>query len=456
MEKSALKLTELLLNVKDALKASLQKTYWIRAEISEISTNYSGHCYLELIEKPENSDTISAKVRATIWSSVNRMLSAYFETVTGQQLEKGLKILIKASVEFSELYGLSINILDIDPTYTIGEQERARREIIKQLEEDGVMEMNSMLELPLVSQRIAVISSQSAAGYGDFIHQLSSNSEGYTFQCTLFPSVMQGQKTAESIIKALEAIFEHETDFDAVIIIRGGGSKTDLSWFDNYDLAVNIAQFPLPVISGIGHERDKSIADMVAHTSLKTPTAVAEFLIEQASNFDETISALGSDFIGLVQGMLDDHTTILQNISQNIKPIVKEAVSTEKSLLSMMVEKAEMYCNERLKEEIASTKIRSLKAIHHSNFELLKLCQHVSSIATTARQMIRANFSESEKQIEYLSSKSFAYDPARILERGFTMTLDEKGNLIRSSKSIKKTQTIVTRFIDGDVKSQRI
>jgi len=456
MEKSALKLTELLLNVKDALKASLQKTYWIRAEISEISTNYSGHCYLELIEKPENSDTISAKVRATIWSSVNRMLSAYFETVTGQQLEKGLKILIKASVEFSELYGLSINILDIDPTYTIGEQERARREIIKQLEEDGVMEMNSMLELPLVSQRIAVISSQSAAGYGDFIHQLSSNSEGYTFECTLFPSVMQGQKTAESIIKALEAIFEHETEFDAVIIIRGGGSKTDLSWFDNYDLAVNIAQFPLPVISGIGHERDKSIADMVAHTSLKTPTAVAEFLIEQASNFDETISALGSDFIGLVQGMLDDHTTILQNISQNIKPIVKEAVSTEKSLLSMMVEKAEMYCNERLKAEIASTKIRSLKAIHHSNFELLKLRQHVSSLATTARQMIRANFSESEKQIEYLSSKSFAYDPARILERGFTMTLDEKGNLIRSSKSIKKAQTIVTRFIDGDVKSQRI
>jgi len=212
----------------------------------------------------------------------------------------------------------------------------------------------------------------------------------------------------------------------------------------------------LPVISGIGHERDKSIADMVAHTSLKTPTAVAEFLIEQSSNFDETISALGTDFIGLVQGMLDDHTTILQNISQNIKPIVKEAVSAEKNLLSMMVEKAEMYCNERLKEEIASTKIRSLKAIHHSNFELLKLRQHVSSLATTARQMIRANFSESEKQIEYLSSKSFAYDPARILERGFTMTLDEKGNLIRSSKSIKKAQTIVTRFIDGDVKSQRI
>lgn len=456
MEKSALKLSELLLTVKDALKASLQKTYWIRAEISEISTNYSGHCYLELIEKPENSETISAKVRATIWSSVNRMLSAYFETVTGQQLEKGLKVLIKVSVEFSELYGLSINILDIDPTYTIGEQERARREIIKQLEEDGVMEMNSMLELPLVPQRIAVISSQSAAGYGDFIHQLSSNSEGYTFQCTLFPSVMQGQKTAESIIKALEAIFEYETDFDAVIIIRGGGSKTDLAWFDNYDLAVNIAQFPLPVISGIGHERDKSIADMVAHTSLKTPTAVAEFLIEQASNFDETIAALGSDFIGLVQDMLDDHTTILKNISQNIKPIVKEAVSTEMNLLTMMIEKAEMYCNERLKAEIASTKMRSLKAIHHSNYELLKLRQHVTSLATTARQMIRANFSESEKQLEYLSSKSFAYDPARILERGFTMTLDENGNLIRSSKNIKKAQTIVSRFVDGDVKSQSI
>ena len=456
MSSSPLQLSELLQNVKDVIKSSLSKTYWVRAEISEISVNYSGHCYLELIEKQENSDTISAKVRGTIWSSVNRMLSAYFETVTGQPLEKGLKILIKVSVEFSELYGLSVNILDIDPTYTIGEQERIRREIIRRLEDDGVMEMNSMLQLPLVIQRIAILSSSSAAGYGDFMHQISSNERGYTFNCTLFPCIMQGQKTAESIITNLEKIFDHETDFDAVVIIRGGGSKTDLAWFDNYDLAVNIAQFPLPVISGIGHERDLSIADMVAHTHLKTPTAVAEWIIDNASSFEDSVLSHAEDFSEAVNAMLEKQNTLLQRLSQNLIPIINDVVAEHKTRLQFLVNKGDRFCSTRLKTEKERNKVKSINAIHNSNLKIVKLQQYIAQLQTSANHSAKTNLSNKQHHLETISEKAFAFDPLRVLERGFSMTLDSDGKLIRSAKNIKPKQEITTRFVDGEITSIKI
>jgi exodeoxyribonuclease VII large subunit len=456
MSTSPLQLTELLQNVKDALKSSLSKSYWVRAEISEISVNYSGHCYLELIEKQENSENISAKVRGTIWSTVYRMLSAYFEAATGQSLDKGMKILIKVSVEFSELYGLSVNILDIDPTYTIGEQERIRREIIKRLEDDGVMDMNSMLELPQVIQRIAILSSNTAAGFGDFMDQLSNNERAYSFQCTLFPCIMQGQKTADSIISNLEKIFENENDFDAVVIIRGGGSKTDLAWFDNYDLAVNIAQFPLPVISGIGHERDLSIADMVSHTNLKTPTAVAEWIIDHASTFEDSILSLAAEFSDAVNDLLNEHKSELQHLSQTLIPLVTDVVSEYSSELQTLTHKAERFSNNRLKSEKERTKVRSINAIHHSNIKILKLQQYIAQIQTSAKHSFKTNVSNDEHHLETIAEKSYAFDPTRILERGFTMTLDANGKLIRSAKSIKLRQEITTRFVDGEIKTVRL
>ena len=456
MSTSALQLTELLQNVKDAIKSSLSKSYWVRAEISEISVNYSGHCFLELIEKHENSETFSAKVRGTIWSSVYRMLSAYFEAATGQSLEKGMKILVKVSVEFSELYGLSVNVLDIDPTYTIGEQERIRREIIKRLEDDGVMEMNAMLELPQVIQRIAILSSSTAAGYGDFMDQITKNDRGYMFQCTLFPCIMQGQKTAESIIENLEKIFEKETDFDAVVIIRGGGSKTDLAWFDNYDLAVNIAQFPLPIISGIGHERDLSIADMVAHTHLKTPTAVAEWIINHAAEFEDSVLSLASEFSEAVHEMLSEHTSNIQQLSRILIPIVNDVVSEHKSELQSFVHKAQRMCDIRLKNEKERTKVRSMNAIHHSKIKMLQLQQYVSQLQTSVSHVHTITVSNHLHRLDTLMEKSYSFDPARVLERGFTMTFDSKGKLIRSAKQITQKQDITTRFVDGEIYSKTI
>jgi exodeoxyribonuclease VII large subunit len=226
------------------------------AEISELNMNRSGHCYLELIEKDSLSDKIIAKSRATIWAFTFRTLKAYFETTTGETLRGGLKVLLKASIEFHEVFGFSLNIQDIDPQYTLGDLARKKAQIIQQLTSEGVLDMNKGLPFPLVPQRIAVISSETAAGYGDFLNQLETNSFGYCFFTELFPAIMQGDKASESIILALEHVYSHIDEFDLVAIMRGGGSKSDLNCFDDYELAYFITQFPLPILTGIGHERD--------------------------------------------------------------------------------------------------------------------------------------------------------------------------------------------------------
>lgn len=453
MEKEPLSLSVLLGQIKDVMKASFKSSYWVKAEISEISVNYSGHCYLDLIEKNENSDAVTAKVRGTIWASVYRMASVYFESVTGRQLEKGLKILVKVSIEFSELYGLSVNVLDIDPSFTIGEQERLRREIILQLENDGVIDMNAETPLPTVIQRIAVLSSQSAAGYGDFIHQLNRNSFGYSFHYTLFPSVMQGQKTAESLISNLEKIYEQESDFDVVVIIRGGGSKADLAWFDNYELALHIAQFPLPIISGIGHERDKSVVDMVSHTSLKTPTAVAEFIIEHTREFEETIRQLGQQCIDFVQDELDADNTFLKNMIFTIQPIVSQLESKHTSKLSSLVNRLQIH-NTRFYEK-NTQQLHSLaqQSIYSCNVELAKNNQVVKSALDRNGKAVAHFIKEQELKIQSIGDKSFAYDPARILEQGFSLTYDAQGKLLRTAKQVSENDVITTMFIDGKIRS---
>lgn len=255
----AISLYELNNRIKQTLKASFADSVWITAEITEVQLNRSGHCYLQLADKREQEDSIVATARGTIWAFTFRTLRPYFETTTGRQLEKGMKVLLNVEVVFHELYGYSLNIRDIDPTYTIGDLERKKREILAQLEADGVIDMNRELEFPVLPKTIAVISSPTAAGLGDFMNQLQTNPYGYRFQVKLFPAIMQGDKTTDSVIAALERIYEYESVFDVVVIIRGGGSQTDLGCFDSYEMAANIAQFPLPVIAGIGHERDETI-----------------------------------------------------------------------------------------------------------------------------------------------------------------------------------------------------
>jgi exodeoxyribonuclease VII large subunit len=276
MDQKAISLCELLAQVKSALKNTLPFSWWIRAEISELKANYSGHCYLELIEKNDLTDTIKAKVKATIWSSVFRMLQPYFETTTQTKLVAGIKVMIKVSADFHELYGFSLNVTDIEPSYTIGEMARQKLEIINRLKTEGVFEMNRSLSIPEIPCRIAVISSKTAAGLGDFMDQLSGNQYGYKFYIQLFPAAMQGLEAEQSVIEALDKVNRYEEFFDVVVLIRGGGAQSDLSCFNSYWLNFNICQFTLPVLTGIGHEQDETIADLVAFKRLKTPTAVAE------------------------------------------------------------------------------------------------------------------------------------------------------------------------------------
>jgi len=307
-----LSLTELQLIIRDSLYLALPDFYWVTAEISEIKENHAGHCYLELIEKQSDEKNVKARARAVIWSNRYRFLSTFFRDATGEALSAGMKILVRIKVEFHELYGLSLLISDIDPAYTIGEMALKRQMIIRRLEEEGVISMNRELEFPLLPQRIAVISSESAAGYRDFISHLKGNSYKYAFYTALFESVMQGTETEQSVISALDRISDHPGFFDVVAIIRGGGSQSDLSWFDNYNLAYHVTQFPIPVITGIGHEKDLSVTDLVASRALKTPTAVADFLIEQAANAENGLNEIIVHITELTRSEIEDSRTLIE------------------------------------------------------------------------------------------------------------------------------------------------
>jgi exodeoxyribonuclease VII large subunit len=283
-------LTDLNLLIKDTLNTQLEPSYWVVAEIGELREARNGHCYIEFVEKDEESNQLLSKSRATIWSYSYRSISAWFQSITGENLKAGMTVLANVQIQFHEVYGLSLNVKDIDPNFTLGERARKKQEIIAQLKEDGVFEMNKSHTLPMVPQRIAIISAESAAGYGDFMNQILNNDYQYQLQSELFVATMQGDKAAQTIILALHQIHEQMDKFDAVVLIRGGGAQVDLDCFDDYELASHIAQFPVPVFTGIGHERDETICDLVAHTKLKTPTAVAEFLIKGMRVYEEKIN----------------------------------------------------------------------------------------------------------------------------------------------------------------------
>ena len=282
-------LSELCGYIQEVLENELPERYWVRAEIASMSVR--GHCYMELVEKADNG-ILAAKVRATCWNNVYNLLSTYFIHETGQSLQVGLQVMLEVSVEFHAVYGLSLNIWNIDPTYTLGDLAKQRQATIRQLTEDGVLELQQTLKIPSLPRRIAVVSSADAAGYEDFCAQLKNNRFGFLFHTQLYPATMQGDNSARSIIEALHSIAEQEEEWDVVVIIRGGGANTDLRSFDDYNLASHCAQFPLPIIAGIGHTRDISIVDMVVHTSVKTPTAAAEWLIERIAIQVEKVGGL--------------------------------------------------------------------------------------------------------------------------------------------------------------------
>ena len=338
-------LSELCAEIQEVVENDLLERYWVRAEIASLSAR--GHCYMELVEKADDN-MLAAKVRATCWSNVYSLLSAYFIQETGQALRVGIQVLVEVSVAFHPVYGLSLNVWNIDPTYTQGDLAKQRQATIRRLTEDGVMELQQRLEFPTLIRKVAVISAADAAGYGDFCDQLQNNRFGVKFEVELFAAVMQGDHAPKSIIKALNEIVSEEEKWDIVVIIRGGGATTDLGCFDDYELASHCAQFPLPILSGIGHTRDMSIVDMVAHTSVKTPTAAAEWLIERVAEQVEMIRQLALRLQRATQHAVVQENNKLQAYMQRMSHAAQRLLMQEQNRLQMWTKTIELHSPERI------------------------------------------------------------------------------------------------------------
>ena len=408
MSQQVLSLFELNRFVKQALHNHLPDTYWVQAELSDVRSNSSGHCYLEFVQKDAGGNHLVAKARGTIWSNIFKMLKPYFERETGQQFASGIKVLVQVSVEFHELYGYSLTVLDIDPTYTLGDMARRRREIILRLEEEGVLTMNKELDMPLAPQRIAVISSATAAGYGDFCDQLRNNPYGLSFQTKLFPAVMQGERVEESIISALESVYQELDEWNVVVLIRGGGATSDLSGFDTYNLAANCAQFPLPIITGIGHERDETVLDIVAHTRVKTPTAAAEYLI--ACLYETAMR-------------LEDYATRVVNK-------IEERLNWENNRLN------------RLSERIPMNVRMCLQAGHYA----VKGIQHRIDVA------LQESLLKEKHRLQLLEHQVRTASPEHLLKRGYSITLLD-GRAVTDISMLKEGDVVTTRYAKGESQS---
>lgn len=343
MEKYSLK--ELCDWIQEIVENDLPNRYWVCAEIASMSVR--GHCYMELVEKAENG-ILAAKVRATCWSNVYHLLSAYFLQETGQSLHTGLQVMLEVSVEYHAVYGLSLNVWNIDPTYTLGDLAKQRQVTIQQLTEDGVMNLQKALQIPSLPWRVAVISSADAAGYGDFCDQLKHNRFGFKFHVQLYPAVVQGDTAARSVVQALNSIAALEEEWDVVVIIRGGGASTDMSCFDDYNLASHCAQFPLPIIAGIGHTRDVSVVDMVVHTSVKTPTAAAEWLIERVAEQVERVGSLMLRLQRATQNAVSREKNRLLLYEQQIFNAVRGKAVRERGKLDLWMKTIELHSPERI------------------------------------------------------------------------------------------------------------
>ena len=351
MEKNVLSLFELNQLVRRSVRTCLPDEYWVQVELSDVRANYSGHCYLECVQKDPKSNSLIAKARGIIWSNVFSQLKPYFEQETGQAFVSGIKVLVKVTVDFHELYGYSLTIVDIDPAYTLGDMARRRREILLRLQEEGVLSLNKELELPVLAQRIAVISSATAAGYGDFCNQLENNAFGFAFYPRLFPAIMQGERVEASVIAALDRIYAESEKWDVVVIIRGGGATSDLSGFDTYDLAASCAQFPLPIITGIGHERDDTVIDLVAHTRVKTPTAAAEFLVNHLRQTAEQLENYAYYIRQEVPARLNREKERLERCITRIPARVQMRLQREDFRRERLAKRMEMAWQSRLAKE---------------------------------------------------------------------------------------------------------
>jgi exodeoxyribonuclease VII large subunit len=424
-----LSLFELNNKIKDCLKNYLEESYWVVAEIGELRINQKGHCYLELLEKSD--DIIIAKNKATIWSYTFRNLSGWFESLTGQSLKPGLKILSNVVVSYHEVYGLSLNIKDIDASYTIGERAKKRSEILNKLKADGVLEMNKQLQLPLVPQRIAVIASSTSAGYMDFMSQIEHNSSGYKFSISHFQAIMQGEEAEMSIINSILEIYQEIDNYDLLVIIRGGGATLDLECFDSYELASHVAQFPIPIITGIGHERDETIVDIVANTSLKTPTAVADFLISGCRDFEEQLEHLYLKIIDHVLDTLKERKNHIDYLTKHLKFITENEIKGQTLKISVL--------GRNIKNSADGRK-RVLETV---------LLGYISSIKLNSVRFLATH----KKDLVNLAKSIELIDPGKILKRGYSITRSNN-KIVKSAQDLHLGDVIESEFYNGKRQSK--
>lgn len=429
MEKEALSLYELNTLVRRGLHSILPDEYWIQAELSDVRSNYSGHCYMEFVQKDPKSNALIAKARGVIWSNVFMRLRPYFEQETGQAFVSGIKVMVKVTVDFHELYGFSLTVVDIDPAYTIGDLARRRKEILKRLDYEGILTMNKELEMPVPLQRIAVISSATAAGYGDFCNQLHSNKFGFVFYTKLFPAVMQGDKVEETIISSLEKIYSEYENWDVVVIIRGGGATSDLSGFDTYNLAAHCAQFPLPIITGIGHERDDTVIDIVSHTRVKTPTAAAEYII------DNMLEAAGR----------------LEDLSGRLFSEIPLLLNAEKERLDKLVSRIPLVVQSRLQRENMRCERMSSRMLMAWQKRYLNE-HHRLDVFPRLLKFSRSQVEKESHKIELVEKILKSASPEHILKRGYSITLIN-GKAVRDASMLKPGDEVETQLSVGKFKS---
>lgn len=420
-------LSEISLALRDLVQELFYEAIWITAEISEVSVRANGHCYLDLIER-DAKQKIVARQRATIWATQYAMLSPYFEQVAERPLAAGMQVMVLANINFHELYGFSFNIADINPEYTLGKIVSEKAQILKRLEKEGVLEMNKELDFPTLPKRVAVISSATAAGLEDFCHQLQENSGGYGFHVELFQAKMQGKETEEAVVVALDKIFERADEFDVVAIIRGGGATADLDAFNSYDIALNITQFPLPVLCGIGHQRDETVIDMVSHRSLKTPTAVAEFLI---SCFEEESIRINS-------------------LENSIVDLLKNFTSAEKQQLDRMAYNLAFYSRNRISQ--------TLQRVENKAFAIKSLARNqiVSRRADVERYSVEIPKLSKQLLAKHYSRLSFAekslnlLSPQNILKKGYTL-IRQNGKFVPNADKFNPQGEFDIVFSDREV-----
>lgn len=473
IEESIYKLSDLLDELQMVVRSTFDRSYWVIAEIVSVSEAKNGHLYLEVAEKDD--DLLQAKIRANLWSNAKRRILSEFEHTTNQRLKKGMKILLNVTIDFHTVFGMSLNILDIDPNFSLGEIERQKQATLVQLEEEGLIDFNKQHVLPHVIQSIAIISSASAAGYQDFIKQLGDNSYKYTFHTKLFQATMQGEKAAKSIIQALDKLEDSKANYDIVVLIRGGGSSLDLSCFDEYALAARLAQSFYPIFTGIGHERDISIADKVAHTHLKTPTAVAESILTHNKSFEEELDTLLETLNQYALDLVDTHKEQLGHLSRNLSYSAQQKMHKNSQGLMQQSHNYQQAVKTRLtKADFRLAKIKlilkhDIKIKLHQvdknldqtfnnilkesknllQFHQNKTKQNINALVKNSQNNLQSN-SRTVNQIEHLVHLA---NPKQILKKGFSITR-VNGKVLRSVKDIDNKSILSTELCDGILESK--